>query len=375
MRKQYLTSESVTRGHPDKICDQVSDAILDAALEQYPDSRVAIETLIKENHLIIAGEVTTNASLDFKKIGRDVVEEIGYKVSDIQVYISKQSPDISRGVTKEENFNKKQGAGDQGMMYGYAINETSELMPLPITLAHELTSKLIDVKMKGQIPYLKPDGKSQVSIMYENGVPVRASNIIVSSQHEIGIDWATLEFDVLRFVINPICKNYIDKDTSFHVNPTGSFVVGGPDADTGVTGRKIIVDTYGGAARHGGGAFSGKDPSKVDRSGAYAARYIAKNIVATGLADKCEVQIAYSIGIAEPVSLNIDCFGTEKINLDGKLEDAVRQIFPLEPERIISELNLKRPIYRETAFGGHFGRNGFPWEKVDKADELRRLIR
>ncbi len=372
MRSYELTSESVTEGHPDKICDQVSDAILDAALEQDPESRVAIETLIKNDNLVIAGELTTRAELKIGEIGKNVVESIGYPIRNVSVYVTEQSPDISIGVTQTES--KEQGAGDQGFVGGYAVNETTELMPLPIMLAHKLTYRLSEVRKNKTIHYLKPDGKSQVTILYENGFPIEVTNIVVSSQHKEGVDYKIIYEDILENVIKPVCGSLISNNTTFYINPTGSFVRGGPEADSGVTGRKIIADTYGGAARHGGGAFSGKDSSKVDRSGAYSARYLAKNIVAAGLANRCEVQIAYSIGIAEPVSLYIECFATEKFNFDSKLEDKIRSIFPLKPADIINKFELKKPIYRATACYGHFGRDGFPWEKTDKVEELKKLL-
>jgi len=370
-----FTSESVTEGHPDKIADQISDAILDACLEQDPYSRVAAETLTATGLVVIAGEITTKAYVDFQSLVRGVVASIGY---DNALYgfdsntcavistINKQSGDIAQGVDTG-------GAGDQGMMFGYASNETPELMPAPISLAHKLTKRLTEVRKNGKLPYLRPDGKSQVTVEYdENGKPSRIDAVVISSQHSESVDNDQLHADILKYVIQAVLPaEWLDEHTKYHINPTGRFVIGGPMGDTGLTGRKIIVDTYGGAGRHGGGAFSGKDPTKVDRSAAYMARYIAKNVVAAGLADRAEVQLAYAIGVAEPVSVRIDTFGTGKIG-EGKLTELVRKNFSLTPKGIIESLNLRRPIYQKTAAYGHFGRTEpeFTWEATDKAAAL-----
>jgi S-adenosylmethionine synthetase len=375
MKKTFVTSESVTEGHPDKICDQISDAILDNLIVQDPRSRVAIETLVTTGSVHVAGEVTTRGFADIQRIVRDVLRDIGYTdpafgidSDDAGVWISihGQSPDIAQGVDRE-------GAGDQGMMYGYACNETPELMPLPIMLAHKLTKKLAEVRRNGEVRDIGPDGKSQVSVEYHDGKPVRIDAVVLSQQHKEGISETELRGHLFEKVIKPVCGNMVDQNTKIHINPTGAFVIGGPEGDTGVTGRKIIVDTYGGVGRHGGGAFSGKDPSKVDRSAAYMARYVAKNVVAAGFAEKCEVALSYAIGVAEPTSINVDCFGTNKIP-EEKISELVRKNFKLTPRGIIESLNLRRPIYRQTAAYGHFGRNepGFSWERTDKADLLRR---
>lgn len=382
-RKIFISSESVTEGHPDKMCDLISDAIIDEAIGQDKFSRVAVEVATKNGGVMVFGEMTTRAYIDIPKVVRDTIKGIGYTRSEygiewetcsVWIQITEQSPDISQGVSEGKGLHREQGAGDQGMMYGYACNETKELMPLPITLAHKLTKKLSDVRKNGIISYLRPDGKSQVSIEYdEKGKPLRADTIVISTQHDGGISYNRIQKDVISKVIKPVCKNWIDNNTIFHVNPTGAFVRGGPYADAGMTGRKIIVDTYGGVGRHGGGAFSGKDPTKVDRSATYMARYIAKNIVASGVADRCEIQLAYAIGIAEPVSINIDCFGTNKVPIDT-MERLVREIFPLKPVDIIKYLNLRRPIFKKTAAYGHFGRDDpdFTWEKTDKAVLIRK---
>ena len=384
-RKILISSESVTEGHPDKMCDLISDGILDEALRQDKYSRVAIETGTKNGGVMVFGEMTTQGYIDIPRTVRNIIKDIGYthaeygiewETCSVWVQITEQSPDISQGVTEGDGLHKEQGAGDQGMMYGYACNETKELMPLPILLAHKLTKRLSEARKKHDITYLRPDGKSQVTIEYDQkGKPLRADTIVVSTQHEGGISYDKIRKDIIDKVIKPICSKWIDKNTIFHVNPTGAFVRGGPYADAGLTGRKIIVDTYGGIGRHGGGAFSGKDPTKVDRSAAYISRYIAKNIVAAGIADKCEIQLAYAIGVAEPVSINIDCFGTNKISVN-KIEDLIREYFPLTPRAIINHLNLRRPIFYKTAAYGHFGREDpdFSWEKTDKALLLKKEL-
>lgn len=372
--KNFLfTSESVTEGHPDKISDQISDAILDALLEQDPTSRVACETLVTTGLAVVAGEITTNATINFQQVIRDTINEIGYNNANfgydcntlsVLNALGTQSPDIAQGVDTG-------GAGDQGLMFGFACNETPELMPMPIQMAHELTSKLTEVRKNGELPYLRPDGKSQVSIEYRDGKPYRVEAVVISSQHAEEVSNETLRSDIMEKVIKAVIPGeLLDENTKYHINPTGRFVVGGPMGDAGLTGRKIIVDTYGGYAPHGGGAFSGKDPTKVDRSAAYMSRYIAKNIVAAELADKCTVQLAYAIGVAEPVSVLVDTHGTGKIN-DEQLSELVKQNFKLTPKDIIETLDLRRPIYRKTAAYGHFGREDFSWEKTDKAEALK----
>ncbi len=378
--KRFITSESVTEGHPDKICDQISDGILDALYAQDPYSRVAVETLTTTGLVVVAGEVTTRGYVDVQAVARSVLRDIGYtdplfgidcEDAGVLASIHGQSPDIAQGVN--ESSNKEQGAGDQGMMYGFATNETPELMPMPIVFAHKLTMKLAEVRKNNVVPDLGPDGKSQVTIEYQDGKPVRIDAIVIAQQHRELFAEDELKKQILEKVIKPVCGKMMDENTKVHINATGKFVIGGPEGDTGVTGRKIIVDTYGGVGRHGGGAFSGKDPTKVDRSGAYVSRYIAKNIVAAGLADKCEVQVSYAIGVAKPTSVNVDCFGTNKIP-EEKISELVMTHFNLTPKGIIQSLNLRRPIYRKTAAYGHFGRNDpdFTWEKTDKAETLRK---
>jgi len=380
-----FTSESVSEGHPDKMCDQISDAILDALLEQDPNSRVACESLTKTGMVVVAGEITTHATIPYAEVVRDTVREIGYVSSDmgfdantcaVLTAIDRQSPDISQGVTEGEGLHKEQGAGDQGLMFGFACDETPELMPLPIMLAHQLVEHLAAVRKTGKYPFLRPDAKSQVTVEYRDGKPRRIDAVVVSSQHSPDVDHKTLSELIYEEVIRKVLPTeYLDPRTKFHVNPTGRFVIGGPMGDCGLTGRKIIVDTYGGYGRHGGGAFSGKDPSKVDRSAAYMARYIAKNIVAAGLAKKCEVQLAYAIGVADPISVLVDAFDTGVVPND-RLAALVREHFELKPAALILALNLKRPIYKRTASYGHFGRHSkdgfFTWEETDQADALRR---
>lgn len=379
-RKYLFTSESVTEGHPDKICDQVSDAILDEFLKQDPDSRVAVETLTTTGIILVAGEVTSKAKFDIQDVVRRTIREIGYDnpaygfdadSCSVLVSLHSQSPDISQGVSSSEN--KDQGAGDQGLMFGYATNETEELMPMPIILAHKLTKRLAEARKNKEIPWARPDGKSQVTVEYEGGKPTRLEAVVISTQHSPDVDNGQIKKEIIEKVIKPVCGKFWHDKIKVHVNPTGRFVIGGPPGDAGLTGRKIIVDTYGGMGRHGGGAFSGKDPSKVDRSACYMCRYIAKNIVAAGLADRCEVQVAYAIGVAEPVSLMVSTFGTGKIP-EEQIENLVRKHFDMRPSSIISQLKLKRPIYRKTASYGHFGRNEpeFSWEQIDKADTLRK---
>ena len=381
--KYLFTSESVGEGHPDKICDQIADAILDACLEQDPEARVAVECLTKTGMVVVAGELTTSGYVNIPRIVRQTLTDIGYTKSQygieadtcaVLVHIEEQSPDISMGVNEGEGEFKEQGAGDQGMMFGFATNETHSYMPLPIHLAQRLTMKLAEVRKSKEIPYLGPDGKSQVTVEYDGGKPQRVTTVVISNQHEDGISHDEITADIIQKVIKPVCGKWLDDETRYFVNPTGKFVFGGPYADAGVTGRKIIVDTYGGMGRHGGGAFSGKDPSKVDRSAAYAARYIAKNLVAAGLADLCEVQLAYAIGVAEPVSVNVNTYGTGRL-AESKLVELIREHFPLKPAEILRELNLKRPIYKKTAAYGHFGRDTFPWERLDKVETLKKYLK
>ena len=392
MSKVLFTSESVTKGHPDKVCDQISDAVLDAFLEQDPNSRVACESFATTGLLNVMGEISSTASVDIEKIAREVVCSIGYNSIEtgfngntckVITTLDKQSTDIAMGVDKsqemkqgEEDAYNLNGAGDQGMMFGYACDETDVLMPLPIYLAHKMALKLTEVRENGTLNYLYPDGKTQVTVEYNDGVPTRIEAVVVSSQHSAEIDLATLRKDLLEKVIYAtLDKNLLDENTKIFINPTGRFVIGGPQGDTGLTGRKIIVDTYGGMARHGGGAFSGKDPTKVDRSAAYAARYVAKNIVAAGLAKRCEVQLAYAIGVAKPVSLLVDTFGTGVCD-DEKIAKAVEKVFDLRPAAIIDNLKLRRPIYKKLAAYGHFGRDDLDltWEKTDKAEELKKAL-
>ena len=383
--KDFLfTSESVAEGHPDKMCDQISDAVLDALIAEDPNSRVALESLVKTGLIVLAGEITSRAHPDFVRIARDTALEIGYNHIDtgfdgnncaVLTAIEPQSADISQGVTEGEGLHKEQGAGDQGLMFGFACDETPEQMPLPIALAHRLMENLARLRHQGKADFLLPDGKSQVTVRYAGGRPVEVSTVVVSAQHRRDVGHATVREAVIEELIKPtIPKQFLTKDTVIHVNPTGSFVIGGPHGDCGLTGRKIIVDTYGGYGRHGGGAFSGKDPSKVDRSACYMARYVAKNVVAAGLAAKCEIQVAYAIGVAEPVSILIDTFDTGAVP-DQKLSSALRELFDFRPAGIIKTLGLKRPIYKATAAYGHFGRvphNGlFPWEQTDMVDALR----
>ena len=395
MEKRLFTSESVTEGHPDKVCDAISDAILDACIEQDPMSRVACETACCTGFVLVTGEITTNAYVDMQKVVRDTVKEIGYTKSEygfdantcaVLVAIDEQSSDIAMGVdkaleAKENKMSEEEieaiGAGDQGMMFGFASNETPELMPYPISLAHKLVLQLTKVRKDGTLKYLRPDGKSQVSVEYdENDKPVRLEAVVLSTQHDDDVTQEQIHEDIKKYVFDPVLPaELIDDKTKFFINPTGRFVIGGPHGDAGLTGRKIIVDTYGGYARHGGGAFSGKDCTKVDRSAAYAARYVAKNIVAAGLADKCEIQLSYAIGVAQPTSIMVDTFGTGKLS-NEKLVDVIRENFDLRPAGIIKMLDLRRPIYKQTAAYGHFGRNDLdlPWEKTDKVDVLKAYL-
>lgn len=390
MNRKLFTSESVTEGHPDKVADQISDAVLDAILEQDPQARVACETAVTTGLVLVTGEITTRCYVDIPKLVRDTVREIGYtrakygfdgSTCAVLTAIDEQSPDIALGVDKALEYKNGEmsdeaieaiGAGDQGMMFGYATNENPEFMPLPVTLAHKLVRRLAELRKNGVLPFLRPDGKAQVTVEYEENKPVRVDTIVVSAQHSPTVKMEKLRQEIIEKVVLPVVPaGFIDEKTKFYINPTGRFVIGGPMGDSGLTGRKIIVDTYGGMARHGGGAFSGKDPTKVDRSASYAARYVAKNIVAAGLAEKCEIQLAYAIGVAKPVSIMVDTFGTGKVD-EEKIVGAIRQLFDLRPAGIIQELNLRRPIYRQTAAYGHFGRLDLdiPWEKLDKVEEL-----
>ena len=395
MEKRLFTSESVTEGHPDKICDNISDAVLDAIMAQDPNSRVACETAITTGLVLVMGEITTNASVDFQSVVRNTIREIGYDHSDkgfdcntcgVIVALDKQSADIAMGVDKALEAKENQmsdadieaiGAGDQGMMFGYACNETEEYMPYPIALAHKLTKKLTEVRKDGTLPYLRADGKSQVTVEYdENGKAVAIDAVVISTQHAEEISQEQIHEDIRKYVIDPVIpQDMVNEETKYFINPTGRFVIGGPNGDSGLTGRKIIVDTYGGWARHGGGAFSGKDCTKVDRSAAYAARYVAKNIVAAGLADKCEIQLSYAIGVAQPTSVRVDTFGTGKLD-EIRLVEIVRENFDLRPAGIIKMLDLRRPIYKQTAAYGHFGRNdlNLPWEALDKVEDLKKYL-
>ncbi len=381
--KDYLfTSESVNEGHPDKICDQISDAVLDAFLDKDPQSHVACETLVTTGLIVIAGEVTSKATVDFQQIARNTVAKIGYndsskgfchKTCSVLVGLGKQSPDIARGV--DVAANRDQGAGDQGMMFGYAINETEEYMPYSIALSHQLSQRLTEVRKDGTLGFLRPDGKTQVTMEYKNGKATRVDTVVISSQHDENVTMSSLEEGIRTEVISKIVSSTLmDNNTKIYINPTGRFVIGGPQGDCGLTGRKIIADTYGGHGSHGGGAFSGKDPSKVDRSACYMARYAAKNIVAAGLADRCLLQVGYAIGVAKPVSFMVDCFGTEKIDLE-KIFTAARELFPFQPSRLIEKLRLLRPVYAQTSVYGHFGRRGdaFTWEETDSVEKLKEL--
>ncbi len=381
--RYFFTSESVTEGHPDKICDQISDAILDDLLRQDPDAHAAIETLTTTGTVHVAGEITTEGYSDIQKIVRETLREIGYtdprygidcEDAGVWIAVHGQSGDIARGVKKSKKH--AQGAGDQGMMFGYACNETPELMPLPIMLAHRLTARLAEVRKRLANHAMGPDGKSQVTVEYRDGKPLRLEAVVIAQQHICDVSEEALRKIIREKVVQPVCGKYLDANTKIFINATGRFVIGGPEGDTGVTGRKIIVDTYGGMGRHGGGCFSGKDPSKVDRSAAYACRYIAKNVVAAGLADRCEVQLSYAIGVADPMAVFVDTFGTGKI-ADGEIAKLIRKHFPLRPSAIIDHLKLKRPIYKKTAAYGHFGRNDpdFTWEKTDKAEALRKAAK
>ena len=385
MERRLFTSESVTEGHPDKICDKISDSVLDAIMAQDPMGRVACETTVATDFILVMGEVTTTADIDYEKIARDTVREIGYTdrnigfdcdTCEVKVLMNTQSPDIAQGVDKAAD-DESTGAGDQGMMFGYASNETEELMPMPISLAHQLTKKLTDLRKDGTLPYLRPDGKAQVTVEYdENGKPFRIDAVVCSTQHTPDVNRDRIEADLHKYLFSQVLpEGMVDEHTKYFVNPTGQFIVGGPHGDTGLTGRKIIVDTYGGMGRHGGGAFSGKDCTKVDRSAAYAARYVAKNIVAAGLAEKCEIQVSYAIGVAEPTSVMCDTFGTGKLS-DGDLTKIIRDNFDLRPAAIIKKLDLRKPIYKQTAAYGHFGRKSLdlPWERLDLVPTLKKYL-
>jgi S-adenosylmethionine synthetase len=378
----FFTSESVSEGHPDKICDQISDAILDAMIKEDPESRTGVECFTKTGFVVVGGEVRTKTYVDIQKLAREVILDIGYNKPEfgfegstcgVLVAISEQSVDIAQGVDEGTGLHQEQGAGDQGLMFGYACSETPELMPLSLMLSHKLVQHLANIRKRGELWYLRPDSKSQVTVEYENGKVKRVDTVVISTQHHPDVDLETIRKDMIEKVVKPICGEYVDERTKYFINPTGKFVIGGPVGDAGLTGRKIIVDTYGGHGRHGGGCFSGKDPSKVDRSASYYARYVAKNIVAAELAEKCEVQVAYAIGVAQPVSVYVNTFGTGKIS-DERISELVKKHFDFRPKQIIDQLNLRRPIYRKTAAYGHFGRNDpdFTWERTDKAELLKR---
>ncbi len=383
MRSYLFTSESVTTGHPDKVADRISDSVLDAMLAQDPFSRVACETLVKNDMVVIAGEITSKANVNIAEVARQTIKDIGYDDPElgfhydncaVLVAVSKQSPHISQGVTEGQGLHKEMGAGDQGLMFGYACNETKELMPMPILLAHKLTTRLEKMRQTKKLPWLRPDGKSQVTVEYADGKPKRIHTVLIAAQHDCGIKYRELRDQIIEQVIKPVMPaRLLDKNTKYHVNATGCFELGGPKADCGLTGRKIIVDTYGGWGRHGGGCFSGKDPTKVDRTACYMARYVAKNVVAAGLADCCEIQVSYAIGVAQPLSVLVNTLGTAKIS-ETKISQIVRDLFPLAPKGMIEHLNLRRPIFAQTSYGGHFGRDlpDFTWEKTDMVDALRR---
>jgi S-adenosylmethionine synthetase len=383
MARQLFTSESVSMGHPDKVADQISDAVLDAILAVDPMSRVACETLVTTGLCVIAGEITTKARLDYAQIARSTIKRIGYTddafgingdTCAVMVTLDRQSPDISQGVTEGQGLHKEQGAGDQGLMFGFACSETPSLMPFPIYYAHRLMEKQAELRQKKILPWLRPDAKSQVTVEYEGNTPVRVHTVLISTQHDDNVPYEKIRKEVIEKIIKAVIPaKYLDDKTIYHVNPTGRFVVGGPHGDCGLTGRKIIVDTYGGMGRHGGGAFSGKDPTKVDRSAAYAARWVAKNVVASGLAERCEVQVSYAIGIAKPLSIRVDTFGTGKVS-DDVLTASVEEVFDLRPAAIIAQFKLRRPIYEQTAYHGHFGREDFPWEKTTKTAALKKAV-
>ncbi len=383
MARTLFTSESVSMGHPDKVADQISDAILDALLAQDPKSRVACETMVTTGLCIVAGEITTNAVINYQEIARNTIKRIGYTDDDfgingdtcaVMVTLDKQSPDISQGVTEGEGLHDEQGAGDQGLMFGFACNETPELMPFPVHYSHRLVEKLADLRQSGSLPWLRPDSKSQVTVEYEGHKPVRVHTVVISTQHGPEVSLETIRKEVIEKCIKAVFPaEFLDAETIYHINPTGRFVIGGPPGDCGLTGRKIIVDTYGGMGRHGGGAFSGKDPSKVDRSAAYASRWVAKNVVAAGLADRCEVQLSYAIGVAKPLSVRVDTFGTSKVDEDA-IVNGISKVFDLTPAGIDKALDLKRPIFERTAYHGHFGRDEFPWEATDRVAQLQEAV-